>query len=166
VSEGRYIQWHDLFAVLDDGALAIERYDAIEAAMKEQAKGHPSGITCFVVLPKGATPPPQHIKDRVKLLLTRLEPSLAALAYVIEDTGFKAVAARTALIAMKIFMPHPYPIFVETSMEAALTRVLPHLKKGQTVTTDVATIASVIADARREPRTAPRNGPAAQVGKR
>jgi hypothetical protein len=148
LGSGRYVQWQDLFAVVDDGRVPMQRYDAIEVAMKEQAKGCPTGITCFVILPKGATPPPQDIKDRVKKLLTNMGSSLSCLGYVIEDTGFKAVAARTALIAMKIFAPRPYPIFVETSMEATLTRVMPHLKKGSTVAKDVGSVAKVIAEAR------------------
>ncbi len=148
MSAGHFLQWNDLFVVLDDGQIPVSRYDAIEAAMKDQAKKCPGGFACFVVLPKGATPPPQPVKERVKTLLTLLEPSLTALAYVIEDTGFKAVAARTALIAMKIFMPRKYPIYVETSMDAVLTKLLPHLKKAQTVTKDIAVIRAAIADAR------------------
>jgi hypothetical protein len=145
---GRFVQWQDLFAVVDDGRIPMKRYEAIEAAMKEQAKSCSTGIVCFVILPKGATPPPQDIKDRVKSLLTNLGSSLSCLAYVIEDTGFKAVAARTALIAMKIFAPRPYPIFVETSMQASLMRVMPHLKKGATVAKDVGAVMKVISEAR------------------
>jgi hypothetical protein len=148
MSAGQYIQWHDLFAIVDDGAIPVDGYGPIEQAMRQHAKAYASGIGCLVILPPGANPPPEHVKRRVKELLTRLESSLTCLAYVIEGSGFKAVAARAALVGMKIFASRPYPIFVETSMHAALTQVLPHLAKGKTITSDVNVIMNAITDLR------------------
>jgi hypothetical protein len=148
VSAGQYVQWHDLFVVVDDGAIPIADYDPIEAAMKEQAAAFPAGVACLVILPPGAKPPPDATKARVKSLLTGLGSKLTCLAYLIEGTGFKAVAARAALVGMKVFMSRPYPIYVETSMNAVLHKVLPHLAKGKTVTTDVLRIGDAIAQAR------------------
>jgi hypothetical protein len=145
---GQFIQWHDLFFLVDDGTISPTRYEVIERAMQEQAKLFPLGIVCLVVLPPGAKPPPDDVKLIVKDLLTRLGPSLSCLAYVIEGTGFKGVAARASLIGMKIFAPRPYPIYVETTMVEVLAKVLPHLAKGMTVTTDVNVIMKAIADAR------------------
>ena len=158
MSAGQFVQWQDLFAVVDDGAIPLGRYDLIEAAMKEQAKSVPTGIACLVILPPGARPPPDAVKARVKALLGGLAPNMSCLAYVIEGSGFKAVAARAALVGMKVFMSRPYPVYVETSMDAALRKVLPHLKKGQTVTTDIARIADTIAEGRARAST---QGPAA-----
>src|SRR5882757_2032645 len=94
VNPGQFIQWHDLFAVIDNGSVPMARYGSIESAMRDQARQFPQGIVCFVILPADARPPPDDIKRAVKTLLTRLAPSLSALAYVIEGTGFKGVAAR------------------------------------------------------------------------
>jgi len=149
VRSGQFIQWQDLFAIVDDGTIPLGRYDPIEFAMHEHAKHYPQGIACFVILPPGTKPPPDETKRRVKDLLTRLAPSLSCLAYVIEGSGFKAVAARAALVSMKIFASRPYPIYVETSMKDGLTRVLPYLTKGKVVTTDVKVIMKAIADARK-----------------
>ena len=33
MSAGQYIQWHDLFVVVDDGAIPVERYDGIESGI-------------------------------------------------------------------------------------------------------------------------------------
>lgn len=142
----QFIQWQDLFVLFDNGS--IESYDAIESAAREQAKQFPQGIVCLCVLPPDAKPPPENIKRTVKGVLTRLAPSLTALAYVIEGTGFKGVAARAALVGMKVFASRPYPIYVETSVKEALTKVLPHLAVGGTVTNDVNVIMRVLADAR------------------
>jgi hypothetical protein len=163
MSAGQFLLWHDLFVVIDDGAIPLEGYVPIEKAMQQQAKANAAGITCLCILPKGARPPPQDIKDRVKSLLTNLGPSLRCLAYVIEDTGFKAVAARTALIAMKVFLPRPYPVIVETSLEGALTKLLPHLAKGATA--KVRPIADVIAENRASWDKAQPGG-GSQLGKR
>jgi hypothetical protein len=148
VSAGQVIQWHDLFVVIDDGSLTVGRYDSIETVMREQAKQFPQGIVCLVLLPPDTKPPPDDIKRAVKSLVTRLASQLSALAYVVEGTGFKGVAARATLVGMKLFASRPYPIYVETSLPAVLTKVLPHLAKGQTVTRDVQVIQKVITDAR------------------
>jgi hypothetical protein len=144
----QFIQWQDLFAIFDDGSIPIRQYDPIESAMREQAKQFPQGIACLVILPPDAKPPPDDIKKAVKSVLTRMAPSLTCLAYVIEGTGFKGIAARATLVGMKIFASRPYPIYVETSMHAALNKVLPHLPVGQTVTRDINVIMRALADAR------------------
>jgi hypothetical protein len=155
VTPGQFIQWQDLFAVIDNGSIPLARYGPIESAMRDQAKLFPQGIACFVILPPDAKPPPDDIKRAVKSLLTRLAPSLSCLAYVIEGTGFKGVAARATLVGMKIFASRPYPIYVEISLHEALKKVLPHLAHGRTVTTDVNVIAQAINDARMGPIVQP-----------
>jgi hypothetical protein len=144
---GQFIQWHDLFFLVDDGTISPTRYEVIERAMQEQAKLFPFGIACFTVLPPGTKPPPDDVKLVVKDVLTRLGPSFSCLTYIIEGTGFKGVTARASLIGMKIFAPRPYPIYVETTVQEGLVKVLPHLAKGMTVTTDVNVIMKAIADA-------------------
>ena len=147
LSAGKYVQWQDLFIVVDDGSIPLAQYDAIEAAMKDQARACPSGIGCLVILPPGAKPPPDDVKLRVKNLLNSFGSQLTCLGYLIEGTGFKAVAARAALVGMKIFMTRPYPVYVETSMSAVLQKMLPHLTKGR-ATTDVERIGATIAESR------------------
>jgi len=148
VNSGQFIQWHDLFIVIDDGVISLARYDVIEAAMREQAKRYPGGLACLVILPPDARPPSDEIKRAVKGLLGRLASSLSSLGYVVEGTGFKGVAARAALVGMKIFASRPYPIYVEVQMREVLAKLLPHLAEGQTITSDVGVIMNVIADAR------------------
>ena len=155
MNAGDFIQWHDLFVVIDNGSIPLPRYGPIEAAMREQAKMFPEGIALFGILPADAKPPPDDVKRHVKNLLTRMAPSVSCLVYVIEGTGFKGVAARATLVGMKIFASRPYPIYVEVSMHEALKKTLPHLHHGRTVTTDVNVIAKVIADARMGPIAPP-----------
>ena len=160
MSAGRFVQWHDLFVVVDDGAIPLAEYDPIEKAMKAQTDAFSTGIACLVILPPGAKPPPDLVKARVKALLTGLGPKLTCLAYVIEGSGFKAVAARAALVGMKVFMSRPYPVYVETSMDGVLRKVLPHLAKGKTVTTDVRRIGEAILEGRVGDRPAAKPTPA------
>jgi len=148
VSAGQIIQWQDLCAIVDDGSLPMQRYDAIEAAMRQQASLFSGGIAFLVILPPGARPPPDAIQRSVRDRLARLGSALSCLAYLVEGTGFKAVAARASLVSMKIFAPRPYPIYVETSMYDVLVKVLPHLQKGRSLTSDPSMIMSVIADSR------------------
>jgi hypothetical protein len=153
VNFGQFIQWQDLFALVDDGAIPRSRYDAMELAIREQACGYPRGIACLIILPPEARPPPDDVKRSVKNLLNRLAASISCLAYVIEGTGFKGVAARATLVGMKIFSSRPYPIYVETSMPEGIAKVISHLAGGHATTVDAVT--SVIANARLTWRPAP-----------
>ena len=148
VRPGEYIQWHDLFVIVDDGSIPLARCRVIEDAMMEQAKQYPSGIGLVGILPPGAKPPAPEVQKAVKETLMRLGPSMTCLGYVVEGTGFKAVAARATLIGMKIFSSRPYPIYVDISLREVLLKVLPHLPKGKTVTSDVNVIMKVIAEHR------------------
>ena len=145
---GQFIQWQDLFVIVDDGSIDLEGYKPIVEAAEAHAKRYPQGIACMVILPPGAKPPPEDVKRGVKDLLTRVMSSLSCLTYVIEGTGFKAAAARASLVSMKIFAPRPYPIFVETSLRVALNKVLPHMPRGKAITLDVTVIMKAVSDAR------------------
>lgn len=143
-----FIQWQDLFVVVDDGSVPLERYESIEELMQQQAKQFPTGIACLVILPPDAKPPPDDIKQTVKDVFVRMAPSITCLAYIIEGAGFKAVAARAALVSMRIFSSRPYPIYVETSMRDALAKVIPHLNRSKNGIPDVKVIIKAITDAR------------------
>jgi hypothetical protein len=148
VSIGQFIQWQDLFVLVDDGTISRGRYDAIEAAFAEQVKPFPNGVACLTILPPEAKPPPDDIKRDVKAMLTRLASSISCLAYVIEGTGFRGIAARATLVGMKVFSSRPYPIYVETSVRDAVTKILPHMVAGQNRTTDVNAVLKQINDKR------------------
>lgn len=155
MSAGQIIQWQDLFALVDDGTIPMSRLHTIEAAMHQQVRQFPDGIAFLVILPPGARPPPEEVQRSVRERLVRLGPSLLCLAYLVEGTGFKAVAARAALVGMKIFAPRDYPIYVETSLHAVLLRVLPHLESGKQGRTDPAAIIRAIEYGRLAPAGAP-----------
>jgi hypothetical protein len=146
VNAGQFIQWQDLFALVDDGSVAITRYAAMESAIREQVKQYPQGIACLIILPPDARPPPDDVKRSVKSMLMRLASSISCLCYVIEGTGFKGVAARATLVGMKIFSSRPYPIYVETSMSEALNKVVSHLATGNASAID--SIMKAISDER------------------
>ena len=51
MSAGQFIQWHDLFAVVDDGSIPIPQYEKIEAAMKIRTRTR----DWFITVPRGTT---------------------------------------------------------------------------------------------------------------
>jgi hypothetical protein len=156
VSSGPFIQWQDLFVLVDDGSIPSAGYDPIESAIREQAGVFGKGVGLLCILPPHAKPPPDDVKRSVKNALTRVAMSLSSLAYVIEGTGFKGVAARAALVGMKIFSSRPYPIYVEISLREALTKMASHMASGHMISIEV--ILKAIADARlvwRPPAPAP-----------
>jgi hypothetical protein len=146
VSSGPFVQWEDLFVLVDDGSIPAAGYGPIESAIREQAGVFPQGVALLCILPPHAKPPPDDVKRSVKAALTRLAMSLSSLAYVIEGTGFKGVAARAALVGMKIFSSRPYPIYVETSLREALDKMTSHMVNGHAVS--VERVLKAIIDAR------------------
>lgn len=146
MNAGQFIQWQDLFAIVDDGSIPASRYGVIETALREQSKPYPQGIAILVILPPDARPPPEEVRTAVKNVLMRLVNSLSSLTYVVEGTGFKGVAARATLVGMKIFASRPYPIYVETSVREALTKIASHMTNGHAISNEV--IFKAISDAR------------------
>jgi hypothetical protein len=146
VTAGQFIQWQDLFVMVDDGTLPIARYAPLEGTIREQVKAYPQGVAVLVILPPETRPPPDDVKRSVKASLMRLASSISCLSYVIEGTGFKGVAARATLVGMKIFSSRPYPIYVETSVHDALSKMVAHMANGHLVSIEV--VMKVIADAR------------------
>ena len=146
MNSGQFIQWQDLFVLVDDGAIPRARYDAMESAIREQVRAFPQGIACLIILPPDAKPPPDDVKRGVKAMVMRLASSISSLTYVIEGTGFKGVAARATLVGMKIFSSRPYPIYVETSLSDALGKVMSHLANGHSTSMEL--VKKEITDAR------------------
>ncbi|HET9620650.1 MAG TPA: hypothetical protein VFP84_04745 [Kofleriaceae bacterium] len=116
--------------------------------MREQASRFPRGIVDLCILPPETRPPSDEVKQVVKDVLVRMEPYLSCLAYVVEGTGFKGVAARASLVGMKLFAQRSYPIYVETSLRDLLPKVVPHLVGDGQSTPDVKTIMNLISSAR------------------
>lgn len=148
MNSGQFIQWHELFVMVDDGSIPVPRYNVIAAAMRDQAAMYPHGIAILCILPPETRPPSDAIKRAIKETLMRVTNSLSSLAYLVEGTGFRGVAARASLVGMKIFAARPYPIYVETSMHEVITKLMPHLIEGRADTGDVKTIINMIHDAR------------------
>jgi hypothetical protein len=146
VSAGQFIQWQDLFVMIDDGSLPMARYTSLENSIREQARNYPRGVGILCILPPETRPPPDDVKKCVKATLTRLAPVISSLAYVIEGTGFKGVAARATLVGMKIFSSRPYQIYVETSVREAINKMASHMVNGHTTSVDA--VLKAITDAR------------------
>lgn len=137
MTAGQFIQWQDLFVMVDDGSTSVAGYTTIESALREQAKTYPQGVAVLCILSPDARPPPDEVKRSVKAALTRMASSISCLAYVIEGTGFKGVAARATLVGMKIFSSRPYPIYVETSVHDALSKMVAHMANGHLISIEV-----------------------------
>ena len=145
MSTGPFIQWEDLFVLVDDGTIPSAGYGPIESEIREQNKVFPRGVGLLCILPPDARPPPDEVRRAVKAALSRVASSLSSLAYVIEGTGFKGVAVRATLVGMKIFSSRPYPIYVETSLREAVDKMHSHMANG---TASIDAIVNANADAR------------------
>jgi hypothetical protein len=146
VNSGQFIQWQDLFVLIDNGTIPIARYGPIETMIREQGEAHPKKCAFLVILPADTKPPPDDVKRWVKSTLMRLAPSLSCITYLIEGTGFKGITVRATLVGMKIFSLRPYPIYVETSLHDALVKMTSHMVNANMASVEA--IKKAITDAR------------------
>jgi hypothetical protein len=146
VNTGQFIQWQDLFVLVDDGSFPAAHYTTLEGMIREQAKQYPTGVGILCILPPDARPPPDDVKRVVKSTLIRLAPMISCLGYVIEGTGFRGVTARATLVGMKIFSSRPYPIYVEISLSQALGKMAMHMANRQAISIEV--VAKLISETR------------------
>ena len=146
MNQVQFIQWQDLFVMVDNGSLPATQYVAFERTVRDQAKPYPGGVAILCILPPEARPPPDDVKRFVKSALTRLAPSMSCLGYVIEGTGFRGVTVRATLVGMKIFSSRPYPIYVEVSLVQALSKMTGHLANREAISIEA--VAKLISDAR------------------
>ena len=119
------IQWRDLFVIIDDGSVSVEEYARIEPIVTAQAGKNPGGLGCLVIIPKGATPPPNEVRRYLDAMLDRLP--MRCLAYLVEGSGFRAAAARAALVGMRVFQRKSYSTKVSSSLDEALEWLLANL---------------------------------------
>jgi hypothetical protein len=145
---GALIQWRDLCVVIDDGAIDLARYEAIEAAMRDQARRFSPGIGCLVILPPDASSPPEPSKLRMKSLWGRLGPQIMCIAYLVEGTGAREAASHAKLVATKVLSKQPYPVYVESTIQSALTKLRKHLRDNLSKKSDVNALLKVIAEGR------------------
>ena len=119
------IQWRDLFVIIDDGSLPVDEYARIETIVKTQAQKNAGGLGCLVIIPQGAQPPPPEVRRYLDGMLDRLP--MRCLAYLVEGSGFRAAAARAALIGMRVFSRRSYSTKVASSLDEAISWSLANL---------------------------------------
>ncbi len=142
------IQWRDLFIIIDDGSVPVSEYQRIEAIVTTQAKSNPGGLGCLVIIPQGAQPPPTEVRRYLDGMLDRLP--MHCLAYLVEGGGFRAAAARAALVGMRVFQRKSYSTKVASSLDEAIKWLLDSLGgKGQR-TGDLPKACKAVADGRRD----------------
>jgi hypothetical protein len=140
------IQWQDLFVVIDDGNVSVDEYKRIETVLATQAKSNPGGLGCLVIIPQGAQPPPADVRRYLDAMLDRLP--MNCLAYLVEGSGFRAAAARAALVGMRVFQRKSYSTKVAPSLSEAIKWLLQSLGGEEDRKEDVPKAYKAIADGR------------------
>src|SRR3954462_2782601 len=98
IKTANIIQWRDLFVIIDDGHVSVDDYQRVETIVRSQAQRNPGGLGCLVIIPQGAQPPPTDVREYLDGMRGCLPKR--CLAYPVEGTGFRAAAARAALVGM------------------------------------------------------------------
>ena len=140
------IQWRDLFVIIDDGSVPVGEYQRIETIVRSQAQRNAGGLGCLVIIPKGAQPPPPEVRKYLDGMLDRLP--MRCLAYLVEGSGFRAAAARAALVGMRVFQRKSYSTKVASTLDEAIGWLLTHLGGKDARKADLPTACKAVADGR------------------
>ncbi len=140
------IQWRDLFVIIDDGSVPVSEYQRIETIVRSQAHKSPGGLGCLVIIPQGAQPPPTEVRRYLDGMLDRLP--MRCLAYLVEGSGFRAAAARAALVGMRVFSRKSYSTKVASSLDEAILWLLNHLGGKEARKADVPTACKAVVEGR------------------
>jgi hypothetical protein len=119
-----FINWRNVFVVIDDGTSAPADYQPAEDALQRHATLYPRNMGCLIVIPHGARPPSERARATVNTLLDRHSDSFFGLAWVVEGRGFNSAMVRAALTAMGLARRRPHASYVSSSIDDSLSWLL------------------------------------------
>lgn len=120
----RVIQWRNLFVFVDDGMIGPSEYIVPARMVHAQAKAHPMGLGCIVIIPEQSKPPPEETRKALDKVLADLGTDLKCLVWIVEGRGFASAAIRGALTGLSMIRRRPYATNVESRIEGALSWTL------------------------------------------
>jgi hypothetical protein len=122
------ITWEDIFVVIDDGGGQPSDYDMLRGQLVRLGAQYPAGLGCLTVIPPDAKPPSD---DARKALNANLElANLRCICWLVEGSGFQGAMVRAVLTGLRFFVRAQYPRSIVTSLEEAITWMLPYLEGG------------------------------------
>jgi hypothetical protein len=122
------VQWEDVFVVIDDGGGRASDYVLAQRALAEHGSRYAAGVGCLVVIPAGAKPPSEPVRQAMKAALATLP--LRCLCWLVEGAGFQAAMVRGVLTGLRVVGSRSYDTHVSGDLEEALTWMLPYLEGG------------------------------------
>jgi hypothetical protein len=144
MSPNKVIFWRDVFVLVDNGKARVNDYAHFGRLILEQKAKYKAGIGSLVIIPEGATPPPDEVRKAINRALNNLDDGLRCFCWIVEGSGFQAAVARGVLTGIRLFGRHRYPTQIETNLEEALAWILPHLDGGKKRLADVPAAAAFI----------------------
>lgn len=103
------------------GDVTWPRFEVQSEGLTKFVARHPEGAAFVCLIEPTAGPPDDALRRHTVEMVRRVEPSLRAIACVVEGTGFRPSIARSALSAMTLLMRRrtvPISVF-DTSAAAA-----------------------------------------------
>ncbi len=116
----------DIFVVIDDGRALPSAYDAARAKLLSHAGRYAQGAGCLIIIPANAAPLPEPARKALEATLATLP--VRCICWIVEGTGFQGAMVRAVLTGLRLLSRRPYPTQIVTSIEDAVSWMLPHLK--------------------------------------
>jgi hypothetical protein len=126
-----YIEWEDVFVLIDTGQGRAADYDPVCRAIVSQSERHGGGIGCLTIIPDKATPPSEEARRAINDAIGRIERKLRCLCWLVEGSGFQAAMCRAVLVGLRVFGSRTYPTHISTDIDEAVGWILPYLSRSR-----------------------------------
>ncbi|HMJ51191.1 MAG TPA: hypothetical protein VK540_03925 [Polyangiaceae bacterium] len=140
--------WADIFVLVDHGHAAADDYPILERMVLEQGEKHPGGLGGLVIIPSGASPPPEEVRRAIREVITNVSTRLRCLCWLVEGAGFRAAAVRATLIGLRVFGRQSYATHVASDITEAVGWILRNLEDGMSREQDLGIALDAIQRAR------------------
>jgi hypothetical protein len=112
--------WSNVCISLVRDQLSIADVRMVRRVYETLAAEQPAGFVAIIVAPQGVGMPADDARQAITDVMKGLEHRIAAMAGILEASGFKAAALRTAMATMALLSRATYPRKIFASIDEAV----------------------------------------------
>jgi len=112
--------WSNVCISLVRDQLTTADVRTVRRVYESLAAEHDSGFVAIILAPQGVGMPSEDAREAITEVMKGLEHRIAAMAGILEATGFKAATLRTAMATMALISRATYPRKIFASIDEAV----------------------------------------------
>lgn len=136
--------WSNLCITIARAELQISDVEIVRRNYELFAARMDKGFVSVVVALPGVGAPSEQARDAIPDLMRGVEKRVLAMVGILESTGFKAAAARSAMALMSMLSRTSYPRKIAANIQEAVPSIVEHVQPAATA----AAVATAIEEAK------------------